>query len=493
MASPGVQVRELDRSIYAPAASPTSIGAVVTATKGPINERVLVTDEESYIASFGRPDPNSQGFYMARQILREANTLWIVRVGSDIGADPLTVGTLDILDTLAAPSVQLDTIEYGTFSDTWKVYVTAGTNLGFKISLYETYGDADEELIEEWDDLTRLTVEDIVNDPDTGSQNIIATAVGTEEPDTAQDPIFFTGGANGFEGTNIDAKVVAGLLLFDDPERIEIDLLLAPGFSSSAVVTNLLTVSEIRKDSVSLVDAPFGLDAAEVVDWHNGGMSVPLLNSSYGALTHSEQYVYDEFNAQEVLVAASAFEAAAIARTARDANVWWAPAGDPRGRVNSLRPAYDPTKGERDLMYGAGNNVNPIANLSGIGIRIWGQKTLQRAPTALDRLNVRLMVNQIKRTLAKATRAFIMDQNDSFTWNQWLGVADPPLRDIKAQRGLVDYLLVMDATTNTESLIEQGIMKGKIFLKPQKVAEVIQLDFTITSQGADFNELLVAG
>ena len=492
MGSPGVYVRELDRSLYAPAAAPTSVGMVCTATKGPVGVRTLVTDEESFIESFGRPDPNSQGFYAARQYLREANTLWVVRVGSDDVPDALAVGTLDILDVATDPSVQVDTIDNGTFSDMWKIYVTAGTTTGFKIQLYETYGAAEEEFLEEWDNLERLTCAGIVNDPDTGSERIFLTAVGLLEPDTAQDPILFTGGANGFAGSNIDSKVVAGILLFEDSELVAIDTLMAPGFTAQAVVLTLITTSETRKDSVSLIDPPTGLGAAAVVDWHNGGGG-STLNSSYAALYWPEQIVFDEMNNQEVIVAPSGFAAAAFARTDRDTAQWWAPAGDPRGKVNSIRTTDAPTLGERDLMYGAGNNVNPIADLSGIGITIWGQKTLQRAPTALDRLNVRRMVNMIKGIIKDVSKPFIMDQNDSFTWSQWKAVVEPPLRDIKAQRGLRDFLVVMDGTTNTESLQEQSIMKGKIFLMPQKVAEVIQIDFTITSQGADFNELLIAG
>jgi len=287
--------------------------------------------------------------------------------------------------------------------------------------------------------------------------------------------------------------VVAGLLLFEDPELVAIDTLMAPGFSAQAVVLALITTSSTRKDSVSLIDPPTGYSATEVVDWHNGGLGGSILNSSYAALYWPEQIVFDEMNNQEVIVAPSGFAAAAFARTDRDTAQWWAPAGDPRGKVNSIRTTDAPTLGERDLMYGAGNNVNPIADLSGIGITIWGQKTLQRAPTALDRLNVRRMVNMIKGIIKDVSKPFIMDQNDSFTWSQWKAVVEPPLRDIKAQRGLRDFLVVMDGTTNTESLQEQSIMKGKIFLMPQKVAEVIQIDFTITSQGADFNELLIAG
>jgi len=499
-ASPGVYASELDRSLYAPQASPTSVGMVCTATKGPLNERTLITDENQFFEVFGRPDVNSQGFYAARQFLREGNSLWVVRVGSDIGDDPLGQATATLVDAGDIDSVAFEMIEYGTFATTIKLVVSAGTTSGFKIQVIDTYGGEVE--LEVWDNLTRANVEDIVNDPDTGSEWITAEVLGVAgEPDPTQDEVFFEmtdlgGGVvegNGFSGTNIASKVVAGILLFEDKDTVTIDTLMAPGFSDNAVVVQLITTAETRKDTVAIVDPPIGYTATEVVDWHNGGGGGTTLNSSYAALYWPEQVVYDEVNEQEVIVAPSGFAAAAFARTDRDTFSWYAPAGFPRGKVNSLRAEKIPTLGERDLMYGPGNNVNPIATLIGQGILIYGQKTLQRNPTALDRLNVRRMINQIKQIVVNASRPFLFDLNDAFTWRQWVGVIEPPLRDIQAQRGLQDFLVVMDETTNTESAQERSEMRGKIFLKPTKVAEQIILQFVITSQGADFQELLQAG
>lgn len=500
--SPGVYVKELDRSIYAPQAAPTSVGMVITATKGPLNERTLIGDENTFTETFGRADPNSQGFYAARQVLRELNTLWVVRVGSDIGDDPLGKAFATLIDGLDADSVKFEASEYGTYATSWELRVSAGSTSGFKIDLYDTFGNIDE-LLESWDNLTRANVEDIVNDPDTGSSRITAEVLGVAgEPDTAQDPVDFAmvdlgGGVvegNGFSGANIGSKVVAGIQLFDDKEQVFVDTLLAPGFSDVNVVNQLILTAETRKDAVAIVDAPTGLTATGVVDWHNepGGPGSSALNSSYGALYWPEQIVFDEFNNQEVTLAASAFGAAAFGRTDRAAFPWYAPAGIPRGQVNSLRTVTTPNQAERDLMYGPGNSVNPIVNILGQGIYIQGQKTLQRETTALDRLNVRRMVNQIKTVLTAVTRSFIFEQSDAFTWRQWLSVAEPPLRDIRSQRGLLDFLVVMDESLNTEIVQERNEMRGRIYLKPVKVAEVIELEFVITSQGADFNELLTA-
>jgi len=500
--SPGTYIKEIDRSLYAPQAAPTSVGIVITATKGPLNTRTLVGDENTFTETFGRADPNSQGFYAARQILRELNTLWVVRVGSDMGDDPLGKGFATLVDALAADSVKFEASEYGTYSTDYEIRVSAGSTSGFKIDLYDTFSTRNPELLETWDNLTRANVEDTVNDPDTGSERITAEVLGVAgEPDPTQDAVGFEmvdlGGGivegNGFSGSNIASKVIAGIQEFDDREQVFVDTILAPGFSDTVVVNQLITTAETRKDAVAIVDPPTGLTATGVVDWHNEpSPGSPALNSSYAALYWPEQVVFDEFNNQEVILAPSCFAAAAFGRTDRAAYPWYAPAGDPRGAVNSLRSVTTPNQAERDLMYGPGNSVNPIVNKLGQGIFIQGQKTLQRETTALDRLNVRRSLNQIKTTLATVTESFVFEFSDSFTWRQWLSVAEPPLRDIRAQRGLIDFLLVMDETLNTEIVQERNEMRGRIYLKFTKVAEVIELEFVITSQGADFNELLNA-
>ncbi len=501
--SAGVYPREIDLSLYAAGAAPTALGMVGTATKGPLNELTLVTDEPDFITKFGRPDPNSQAFYAARQFLREGNVLWFVRIASDAGgtgddinlSDPYTGRAIaTLVDAGDVDSVQFQLLEYGTYGNTLQLNVAAGTESGFKITLYETYGGLQE--LEVWDNLSRADVEEIINDPVDGSEWLEATVLsagGPGEPSTAQDPVVFVGGLNGFSGTLV-GKAITAIKKFENVEEVYVDTLIAPGMYDESVVNQLLLTAEARKDAFAVPDGPMGLDVQGIVDWHNdpsGGGSAAL-NSSYGGLWWSEQIVYDEFNEQDVIVAASGFVAAAIARTDRVAAPWWAPAGLRRGKVNSKQAVYSPSQGEREVMYGTGQNVNPIVSFVGEGIFIYGQKTLQRAPTALDRVNVRRMLNKVKSIITASTRYFTFEQSDAPTWRSWRGVVDPPLRDVLARRGLQDYQIVMDETTNPTAVIERNEMRGKILLKPTKSAEVIILDFTLTSQGADFQELLQA-
>lgn len=286
-----------------------------------------------------------------------------------------------------------------------------------------------------------------------------------------------------------------GLQLFASPGAVDINLLACPGWSDAAVVHELLSICESRADCMAIIDPPENLRPSEVVDWHNGqgtwNGQHAAFNSSYGALYWPWVKVYDAYNAQYLYTPPSGHVLAVYAYTDYNTESWFAPAGIQRGRVISgIDVAMGATPGEMDLLYGDGNAVNPIARFTKEGIVVWGQRTLQRAPTALDRVNVRRLLLYLRKVIATAARYLVFEPNDEKTWRLFGHLVVPYLNDVRQRRGLYDFRVKCDETTNTPAVIDRNELHAQIFLKPVKAAEFIQVDLVITSTGANFDEVL---
>ena len=166
---------------------------------------------------------------------------------------------------------------------------------------------------------------------------------------------------------------------------------------------------------------------------------------------------------------------------------WYAPAGLNRGGLTTVSDTYiNLSQADRNTLYEA--RVNPIANFPNDGVVIWGQKTLQARPSALDRVNVRRLLIAVKKFIASSTRYLVFDQNTSATRDKFTQIVNPYLESVRAQQGLYAFRVVMDATNNTPDVIDQNILYGQIFLQPTRTAEFIILDFNIQPTGAAFPE-----
>ena len=312
----------------------------------------------------------------------------------------------------------------------------------------------------------------------------------------------FRGMANGIpsdpalSATYLDAAVIGnpatstGLYAFQNPEAFDINLLLIPGFSSGAVIGSALQLCENRGDVLYIIDPPIGLRPQQVVDWHNGILYDDLdkaINSSYGALYWSWLRIFDQFSSEERWVPPSGHVAGIFSRTAQNTEVWFAPAGLRRGVINTaLTVEYNPTQSERDLLYGSGNCVNPIVNFAQEGIVVFGQRTLQRSPTALDRVNVRMLMIYIKKALTSTLRNYIFEPNDKTLWAQIKNVVEPFLADIAARRGLSGWKVIVDASNNTSERIDRNELWVTVFLQPTKTVEFVALNLAVLKTGASF-------
>jgi len=177
----------------------------------------------------------------------------------------------------------------------------------------------------------------------------------------------------------------------------------------------------------------------------------------------------------------------------RNSELWFAPAGFTRGGLTEgsaglpvIQARERLTSKNRDDLYEA--NINPIATFPAEGIVIFGQKTLQVTPSALDRINVRRLMIFVKKEISRIAATILFDQNVQATWNRFNSKADDFLRNVQARLGLTDYKIVLDDSTTTPELVDRNVMYAKIFLKPARAIEFIALDFVITNTGAGFED-----
>jgi hypothetical protein len=143
---------------------------------------------------------------------------------------------------------------------------------------------------------------------------------------------------------------------------------------------------------------------------------------------------------------------------------------------------------EMNLLYGNDNAINPIINFRRQGFVIWGQRTLQREDTALDRVNVRRLMLYVRKIISASSAFVVFEQNDVATWNLWKSMINPFLEGIMRARGLYEYKVAMDATIVTAAHIDRNEMPGQVMLRPTKSAEFVTIDFVLKSTGATFGE-----
>jgi hypothetical protein len=217
------------------------------------------------------------------------------------------------------------------------------------------------------------------------------------------------------------------------------------------------------------------------------------MNSSYGCAYYPWIQINDTISDSLLWAPPSIVALGTFSSSQRNSELWFAPAGFTRGGLTEgsaglpvIQTRERLTSKDRDDLYEA--NVNPIASFPAEGIVIFGQKTLQVTPSALDRINVRRLMIYVKKEISRMAATVLFDQNVDATWNRFTSQAEPFLRSVQARLGLEDFKIVLDDTTTTADLIDRNIMYAKIFLKPARSIEFIALDFVITNSGAGFED-----
>lgn len=270
-----------------------------------------------------------------------------------------------------------------------------------------------------------------------------------------------------------------------NPDAWDINLLILPGVvysQHSYIVTQAIEMCESRGDCFYILDGDvLGATVDSAVN------AVSDLDTNYAATYHPWVKIRDNNTNKNIWVPPSVVMCGVYAFNDRVAAPWWAPAGLNRGGISAalqVRTRLD--QSNRDDLYDS--RVNPIALFPAQGITVWGQKTLQQLPSALDRINVRRLLIEVKKFLASTARYLVFEQNVEATRNRFLSIANPYLSNVQERAGLYAFKVVMDETNNTPDLIDRNVLVGQIWLKPARTAEFIQLDFNVMSTGASFEE-----
>ena len=270
-----------------------------------------------------------------------------------------------------------------------------------------------------------------------------------------------------------------------NPDEIDINMVVVPGITKTEH-TNIYSYTRDKVEDRGDVFYPFDADG------YNGTIStavsaVEAEDTNFASTYYPWVKIVDDESNKQVWVPPSVVVPGVIAFTDKVSHPWFAPAGLNRGGLSEVLMAKDRlTHAERDTLYEG--RVNPIATFPGEGVCIWGQKTLQAKPSALDRINVRRLLIALKKFIASSSRYLVFEQNTSATRNRFLNIVNPYMEQVQSNSGLTAFRVVMDSTNNTPDVVDRNILFGQIFLQPTKTAEFIVLDFTIQPTGATFPE-----
>ena len=210
-----------------------------------------------------------------------------------------------------------------------------------------------------------------------------------------------------------------------------------------------------------------------------------VFDNNYTAAYFPDVYITDSNTNQKVLVPASVAVMSALGYNDRVAYPWFAPAGFNRGGLGIVSNTdVRLTAGDRDDLYD--NRINPIANFSDGSFVIFGQKTCQLAKSALDRVNVRRMLLEVKRQVVSVADKLLFEPNNGATRARFINQVTPLLATIQSQQGIESFKVVMDDTNNTVEDVENNRLNGRIVVVPTRAIEFIAIDFIITNSGVDF-------
>tara|TARA_R110002167_G_scaffold2081_1_gene10577 strand:- start:1131 stop:3647 length:2517 start_codon:yes stop_codon:yes gene_type:complete len=269
-----------------------------------------------------------------------------------------------------------------------------------------------------------------------------------------------------------------------NPDEIDINMLVTPGIIHSlhpVVSTHALDMVEDRADAFYVLDTSAWNDNVSTAV-----SNVSSLDSNYAA-TYFPWVKINVGSAKGTWVPPSVVIPGVISYTDSVAHEWFAPAGLTRGGLGSVSVAKSKlTHTDRDTLYEA--RINPIATFPNQGVVVFGQKTLQAKPSALDRINVRRLLIKLKKFIASSSRFLVFEQNNSSTRARFLNIVNPFLESVQSNSGLSAFKVVMDDSNNTPDVIDRNQLVGQIFIQPTRTAEFIVLDFSVLPTGATFPE-----
>ena len=270
-----------------------------------------------------------------------------------------------------------------------------------------------------------------------------------------------------------------------NPDEFDINLLSTPGVIHSihsSVTNHAIDKIEDRADAFFILDgSPYGATIQQAIN------NVQALDSNYVGTYYPWVKILDSVKGKPTWVPPSVVLPGVYANNDRIGQEWFAPAGLNRGGLTEVLEAQTRlTNSERDDLYE--NRINPIASFPGQGVVVFGQKTLQGKPSALDRINVRRLLINLRKFIASSSRFLVFEQNTTALRNRFLNIVNPFLEEVQANSGLTAFRVVMDDSNNTPDVVDRNQLVGQIFIQPTRTAEFIVLDFVVQPTGAAFPE-----
>jgi phage tail sheath protein FI len=499
--SPGVNVSEIDLTTVVPSVA-TSVGAFAGIfTWGPVNEIVTISDEVRLAETFGKPNTdNYEYWFSAANFLAYSNNLKVVRAANT----DTTVATNTYFEAKypgeLGNSIRVEAADAATYSawDFADIFVDAPGNneihvvvvdegglfTGVANTVLETYAFASkEELSKTFDGSSNYYVNILENRSKYIAANtVITTTLGSPIKEKL---------ANGSDGNVTTGDIMQAYDNFVNADNIDISLIIS-GPADQVVVNHLVdNLAEVRRDCVVFISP----ERADVVDNYNSEVTDilsyrnSLTSSSYAFMDSGWKYQYDKYNDVYRWVPLNGDIAGLAARTDRDRDPWYSPAGLTRGIIKNLvKLSWNPSKAQRDDLYSKG--VNPVVTFTGEGTLLYGDKKLLNRPSAFDRINVRRLFIVLEKAIARAARSSLFEFNDQFTRAQFVNLVEPFLRDVQGRRGITDFRVVCDETNNSGEVIDRNEFVGDIYIKPARSINFIQLNFVAVRTGVSFEEIV---
>lgn len=316
-------------------------------------------------------------------------------------------------------------------------------------------------------------------------------------PSTLAEEVMTVNLGGGADGNTLGtSEISTGYDLFEDKLQTEIDFLIAPAYGSAGngatIVNDLTSIATARKDCIvvasvdrnGVVGKTNAQQATNAVTFVDG-----LTKSSYLVVDNNYLKVFDKYNDKYINIPACSSTAGLMAATDIIADPWYSPAGQRRGNYRGVTDIVaNPNQTQRDQLYKVG--VNPVANIPGSGLILFGDKTLESRPSAFDRINVRRLFIAIEKSIGEAAKNVMFEFNDEFTRAEFTNIVEPFLRRVKGRRGITDFRVVCDDTNNNQEVIDNNQFVANIFVKPARSINFVQLNFVAVRTGVDFEEIV---
>ncbi|MAG25548.1 hypothetical protein CMI47_08220, partial [Candidatus Pacearchaeota archaeon] len=300
-----------------------------------------------------------------------------------------------------------------------------------------------------------------------------------------------SGNQGGTDGPTVAAYRKA-VDIMETKSDVDIKLLAIPGIRHNSVTDYAVDAVEDRFDALYIMDIEERDTTDQIVTGSlqnvNVGYTVAAfknrsLDTSFAAAYFPDTIVRDPTTLTNVQVPPSVSVLGAFSRNDRLGHPWYAPAGFTRGALSAERSALPLKRANLDDLYDA--DINPITTFPGTGLVVWGQKTLLSSQSSLDRVNVRRLLIEIRRSVRSVANSLLFEPNRSETLDRFNALVTPILQSIQEKSGVDRYKVVIDASTTTQADIENNTLRGKIYVQPTRTAEFIALDFMVSNAGAE--------